>query len=92
MIGGLCESPLTFEAIIVWREELNEGRVLLREIIDLDATYGGGPSAQVDHTQPKPEKTEEEIEAEKAAAIKKEQDAKNLAEGGTAQDVSTQDP
>jgi RNA polymerase primary sigma factor len=43
MIGGLCESPLTFEAIIVWREELNEGRVLLREIIDLDATYGGGP-------------------------------------------------
>lgn len=68
MIGGLCESPLTFEAIIVWREELNEGRVLLREIIDLDATYGGGPSAQIDHTQPK---TEEEIEAEKKAEEEK---------------------
>ena len=41
MIAGLCESPLTFEAIMVWREELAEGKVLLRDIIDLDATYGG---------------------------------------------------
>ena len=41
MIRGLCESPLTFEAIMVWREELHEGEVLLRDIIDLDATYGG---------------------------------------------------
>ncbi|MEE2566107.1 RNA polymerase sigma factor RpoD [Hyphobacterium marinum] len=41
MIRGLCESPLTFEAIMVWREELAEGKVLLRDIIDLDATYGG---------------------------------------------------
>jgi RNA polymerase primary sigma factor len=41
MIAGLCESPLTFRAIIIWRDELNEGRVLLRDIIDLDATYAG---------------------------------------------------
>ena len=41
MIRGLCESPLTFEAIMVWRDELTEGQVLLRDIIDLDATYGG---------------------------------------------------
>jgi RNA polymerase primary sigma factor len=41
MIAGLCESPLTFQAIIIWRDELNEGRVYLREIIDLDATYAG---------------------------------------------------
>lgn len=41
MIAGLCESPLTFQAIIVWRDELNEGKVLLREIIDLEATYAG---------------------------------------------------
>src|SRR5262249_5079503 len=46
MIGGLCESPLTFRAIIVWRDELNEGRILLRDIIDLDATYGAGPDGQ----------------------------------------------
>src|SRR5215469_1506190 len=41
MIAGLCESPLTFQAIIIWRDELNDGKVLLRDIIDLDATYGG---------------------------------------------------
>ncbi|MEP3276592.1 MAG: RNA polymerase sigma factor RpoD [Stappiaceae bacterium] len=39
MIAGLCESPLTFQAIIIWRDELNEGSVLLRDIIDLEATY-----------------------------------------------------
>ena len=45
MIGALCESPLTFEALTIWRDELNEGRVLLRDIIDLEAMYGGGPDA-----------------------------------------------
>ena len=44
MIAGLCESPLTFQAIIIWRDELNEGKVLLREIIDLEATYAGPDS------------------------------------------------
>ncbi len=44
MIRGLCESALTFEAIMVWREELASGRILLREIIDLEGTYGGGPT------------------------------------------------
>ncbi|MBI1330758.1 MAG: RNA polymerase sigma factor RpoD [Alphaproteobacteria bacterium] len=46
MIGALCESPLTFEALTVWRDELNEGKVLLRDIIDLEAMYGAGPDAQ----------------------------------------------
>ncbi|MGN6516898.1 MAG: RNA polymerase sigma factor RpoD [Rhizomicrobium sp.] len=46
MIGALCESPLTFEAITVWRDELNEGKVLLRDIIDLEAMYGAGPDGQ----------------------------------------------
>ncbi|MFL5145181.1 MAG: RNA polymerase sigma factor RpoD, partial [Microvirga sp.] len=41
MIRGLCESALTFEAIMVWREELEGGRILLREVIDLEQTYGG---------------------------------------------------
>ncbi len=40
MIAGLCESPLTFQALISWSEMLNEGEILLRDIIDLDATYG----------------------------------------------------
>ncbi len=50
MIGALCESPLTFEALTVWRDELNEGKVLLRDIIDLEAMYGGGPDVAA--TQP----------------------------------------
>src|SRR5258707_915090 len=41
MIAGLCESPLTFQAIIIWRDELNSGKVFLRDIIDLEATYAG---------------------------------------------------
>jgi RNA polymerase primary sigma factor len=41
MIAGLCRSPLTFQAIIIWREELNNGKVFLRDIIDLEATYAG---------------------------------------------------
>src|SRR5262245_12151626 len=39
MIRGLCESPLTFEAIMVWRQELREQKILLRDIIDLEGTY-----------------------------------------------------
>jgi len=41
MIAGLCESPLTFQAIIIWRDELNQSKILLRDIIDLEATYEG---------------------------------------------------
>jgi RNA polymerase primary sigma factor len=41
MIAGLCESPLTFQAIIIWRDELMNAKVLLRDIIDLEATYDG---------------------------------------------------
>jgi RNA polymerase primary sigma factor len=41
MIAGLCESPLTFQAIIIWRDEINDGKVFLRDIIDLEATYAG---------------------------------------------------
>ena len=47
MIAGLCESPLTFQAIIIWRDELNDGKVFLRDIIDLEATYAG-PDAKAD--------------------------------------------
>ena len=41
MMAGLCESPLTFQAIIIWRDELMNAKILLREIIDLGATYEG---------------------------------------------------
>jgi RNA polymerase primary sigma factor len=41
MIAGLCESPLTFQAVIIWRDELRDAKILLRDIIDLEATYEG---------------------------------------------------
>jgi len=50
MIAALCESPLTFQAITIWRDELNDGKVLLRDIIDFDATYAG-PDAKPMPTQ-----------------------------------------
>ena len=67
MIAGLCESPLTFQAIIIWREELNESNILLREIIDLEATYAG-PEAKQAPKVPTPE----EIEAERKAKEEKQ--------------------
>src|SRR5215468_8516965 len=45
VIAGLCESPLTFQAIVIWRDELNEGKIFLRDIIDVEATYAG-PGAE----------------------------------------------
>ncbi len=48
MINGLCESPLTFKAIITWHDQLKAGRMLLRDIVDLEATDGAGaPTADV---------------------------------------------
>jgi len=60
MIRGLCESPLTFEAMMVWRDELVHERVLLRDIIDLEATYGA------ENPPPEPEEEEEDEEEEES--------------------------
>jgi RNA polymerase primary sigma factor len=50
MIGGLCESPLTFRAIIAWHDALKAGRMLLRDIIDLEATQGAGAPTEAEVT------------------------------------------
>ena len=67
MIAGLCESPLTFQALIIWRDELNEGTTLLREIIDLETTYSGPEAKAAPQFQ-----SPEEIEADRKAAEEKE--------------------
>src|SRR5262249_42125160 len=64
MIAGLCENPLTFQAIIIWRDELNEGKVFLRDIIDLEATYAG-PDAKA---MPAPGSDSQPIVAARASA------------------------
>ncbi|MFD1329610.1 RNA polymerase sigma factor RpoD [Mycoplana ramosa] len=76
MIAGLCESPLTFQALIIWRDELNEGQTLLREIIDLETTYSG-PEAKAAPQFQSPEK----IEADRKAAEEKEKAKKSRAGG-----------
>ncbi|MEX0956296.1 MAG: RNA polymerase sigma factor RpoD, partial [Rhizobiaceae bacterium] len=63
MIAGLCESPLTFQAIIIWRDELNESKILLREIIDLETTYAGPEAKQapvVERVEPEEKPKEEQ--------------------------------
>ena len=81
MIKGLCESALTFEAIMVWREELEEGRILLRDIIDLDSTYNISiGNVQVDNSGAavRREKIERgEIEAEEEDLVKPEPEKKD---------------
>src|SRR5215468_3541534 len=58
MIGGICESPMTITALLAWRDAINEGRILLRDVIDLEATQGGAPgegkSAEVAVAPPRP--------------------------------------
>ncbi|WP_419807234.1 RNA polymerase sigma factor RpoD [Sphingomonas sp.] len=85
MILGLCESPITFNAIIDWSTQLNEGSMQLREILDLDAMLSKGPSAEQvagaedDDTGEISEKTagttfKEEAEPEEAPAADEEED------------------
>ena len=72
MIGGICENPLTIRAIIGWRDALNEGKMLLRDIIDLDATYGSGGF--------------EQVPAEAVAVVPSEVDPEPKAETGNGED------
>ncbi len=83
MIAGLCESPLTFQAIIIWRDELNDGKILLRDIIDLEATYegpdakdatAGGETAEDESEE---ESTEGGSEGEKSEGSDDEDDFEN---------------
>ena len=88
MIGGICESPLTIRALLFWRQSLLDGRILLRDIIDLDASYGAGPN---DDDIAKEESGEADKEAEalfqeakaKAESAEKEK-AEKSKDGGKA--------
>ncbi len=80
MIAGLCESPLTFQAIIIWREELNEGKILLREIIDLEATYAGPEAKQAPAVAPRPD--EETKPADEKPKRSRDDDITDVGGGG----------
>ncbi len=75
MIWGLCESPITFNAIIGWSEALNEGRMQLREIIDLEAMLSKGPTAeQIAATEEGDESADGEISEKTAGPSIKEEE------------------
>src|SRR3954453_20243305 len=88
MIWGLCESPITFNAIIGWSNALNEGRMQLREIIDLEAMLSKGPTAeQIAAPEEGGEGGEGEI-SEKVAgpSIKEEEEVADQPDAGANED------
>jgi RNA polymerase primary sigma factor len=93
MIRGLCESALTFEAIMVWREELEGGRILLREVIDLEQTYGGVNAAAAEElaaNAPPPAEEEEaaEVNEDGEAVAKGESDDDDEFDDGAGPTIS----
>ena len=83
MIGGICESPLAMRAIIEWRDALHEGTMLLRDVIDLEATYGGGPEAAAGRAEAA--KAADADSGDGAGAEKSEGDGAEKSEGDGAE-------
>src|SRR6476469_7468084 len=74
MIWGLCESPITFNAIIAWSNALNEGRMQLREILDLEAMLSKGPTAEQLNAAENDEDGDGEVTAAAAGPTLKEEE------------------
>src|SRR4051794_9649189 len=88
MIWGLCESPITFDAIIGWSNALNEGRMQLREILDLEAMLSKGPTAeQIAASEEGAEGAEGEISEKTAGpSIKEEEEVEDQPEADANED------
>ncbi|VAX06839.1 RNA polymerase sigma factor RpoD, partial [hydrothermal vent metagenome] len=83
MIAGLCESPLTFRALVEWAEMLEDEEILLRDVIDLDGMYGIDPSVES-------ETPDKEADKEKAANDKTEDASKGEAEESSEKQTETE--
>src|SRR5262249_18640260 len=90
VIAGLCESPLTFQAIVIWRDELNGGKVLLREIIDVEATYAG-PGAEAIPTTISNVVASPVLTSAPQSGIKSKYSERELDEGGSGDDNADDD-
>ncbi|MDH3474555.1 MAG: RNA polymerase sigma factor RpoD [Rhodospirillales bacterium] len=86
MISGICENPLTILALLSWRIALVEGQILLRDIIDLDATYGGGPNDEDIAKEERAAEEGEEEQEEKAEGAESESGSEKASEGGEEDD------
>jgi RNA polymerase primary sigma factor len=89
MIWGLCESPITFNAIIEWSTALNEGRMQLREILDLEAMLSKGPSAEQLNAAENDEEGEGEVTAAAAGpTLKEEEEPEEVASADEEDDLT----
>ena len=81
MIGGICESPLAIESIIAWHKALVDGDILLREVIDLDATYNAGPDDEEVQNAEEDESAGEVSEEDSDAKDAEDENAEGEGEG-----------
>ena len=89
MIRGLCESPLTFEAMMVWRDELVNERILLRDLIDLEATYGAeNPAPEVEEEDEDDEESEAENREDETVEERHAREEREDEEEGAAMSMS----
>ena len=98
MIRGLCESPLTFEAMMVWRDELMNERILLRDLIDLEATYGAeNPPPEpkpIEEKAPEPppvkgkKRSQEEVDEVEAERLRQQQQEEEEEDDAAAMSMS----
>ncbi|MCB1681663.1 MAG: RNA polymerase sigma factor RpoD [Rhodospirillales bacterium] len=101
MIGGICESPLAIESIIAWYQALQDGDILLREVIDLEATYNQGPDSEgtgfEKDEEPESEPVKEAKKPKKGAPLKAEpapakKASGKAAKGEESEEEAPQDP
>jgi RNA polymerase primary sigma factor len=91
MIGGICESPLTMRALIGWRDALNESRMLLRDVVDLDATYGNNAFETEEAAKAVAAANGEDPEAEEEAKPEGEEPAEPAAAEGADEDADAEE-
>jgi RNA polymerase primary sigma factor len=91
MIAGLCESPLTFQAIIIWRDELMNAKILLRDIIDLEATYEGPEAKNAPPVIPGPDGRMPAAAPEREAGDGEEAEAGEGGEGAPQGEMDDED-
>jgi RNA polymerase primary sigma factor len=91
MIEGLCESPLTFQAITIWRDELLEEEILLRDVIDLETTFSGTMEDDEEEPVTDPSKVASSIPGVQPAAPKAEKPQEVDADGNPIQNDDDDD-
>ncbi|MCI5061053.1 MAG: RNA polymerase sigma factor RpoD [Alphaproteobacteria bacterium] len=88
MIGGICESPLAIESLIAWYDSLQKGDILLREVIDLDATYSDGPDEENNRPKPVVKKDDDDDDSEQKSSS---EEGEGGEEGGSSDDDNDED-